>query len=176
MNGSWPLSFFGSRIFSGFTPAGKRGAPSIIFLAVALKFQIQITLHTITMAEAAAMVWSGTAVFITNSRRRYPQWTDMTSWCEGISTKAFAAFILGVAYTKWPLFWHNCNNYTAPLMNRGPSGRKHPPITRLFNSGDNLTIIDEPAPFQCARNRRYGTPRLSNDAAWLIAQLRHNVQ
>jgi len=59
-------------------------------------------------------------------------------------------------------------------MNRGPFGRNHSSITTLFDRSDDLTIIDEPFPFYPVRNRRYETPCLSNDAAWLIAQLRHN--
>jgi len=112
-NGSWPLSFFGSRIFCSGDSSGERGAPSIIFLAVSHTFQNFITLHTRTMAEKAAMVWSGTAAGITKIRRQRPQWTVMTSWCEGITAIALVAFILGVADTKWPLFWCKRNNSTA---------------------------------------------------------------
>ena len=79
VNGSWPLSFFGSRIFCSGDSSGERGAPSIIFLAVSHTFQNFITLHTRTMAEKAAMVWSGTAAGITKIRRQRPQWTVMTS-------------------------------------------------------------------------------------------------
>ena len=61
-----------------------------------------------------------------------------------------------------------------PLMNRGPFGHSHSSITILFDRSDDLTIIDEPFPFYPVRNRRYEIPWLSNDAALLIAQLRHN--
>jgi len=100
--------------WAGVTPAGERGAPSIIFLAVAHEFQILIILHTTTMAKAAAMVWSGSSVGITIIRRRWPQWPNTTSWCEGISAKALIAFILGITYTNWPLFWNKRNNCTPP--------------------------------------------------------------
>ncbi len=109
----------------------------------ATTFQSLITLHTKTMAETAAMVWSGTSAGITKCRRRCPQWTDMTSWREGISAKAPRAFVLGVAYPKWPLFCNQCNNCTAPLMNRGPFGHIHSSITTLFDRSDDGTIIDE---------------------------------
>ncbi len=51
--------FFGCGTFCVGHSSGERGSPSIIFLAVSLTFQILITSHTITMATAAAMVWSG---------------------------------------------------------------------------------------------------------------------
>ncbi len=146
-NGSGPYPFFGCGTFYRGRSSGERGSPSIIFLAVSHTFQILITSHTITMATAAAMVWSGTSAGITMSQRRCPQWTDMSSWCEGITVIALIAFILGVAYTKWPLFWCRCNNSTAPLMNSGPFGHSHSSITTLFDRSDDSAIGGKPAPF-----------------------------
>jgi len=123
------------------------------------------------MATAAAMVWSGSRVIIINCRRRRPHWTDVASWCQGITVITLVTFILGVVYTKWPLFWCRCNNSTAPLMNRGPSGRKHSPITSQFDRSDDETIVDEPAPFQSVRNRRHETAWLFNDAACMLSHI-----
>ncbi len=47
-------------------------------------FTRSYTLKTMTMVTTAAMLWSGTVVGTTIIRRRTPQWTNKTSWSEGI--------------------------------------------------------------------------------------------
>eukprot|EP00986_Skeletonema_menzelii_P002958 scaffold855_cov140-Skeletonema_menzelii.AAC.19 len=74
-----PFQFLEAAPPTGVALAGKRGAPSITFAAVSLIFQTPSSLHTKTMAMAAAMVWSGMSVGITNNRRQRPQRTNMSS-------------------------------------------------------------------------------------------------
>ena len=66
------------------------------------------------MVMAAAMVWSGMSVGITNNRQQRPHWTNVGALCEGFVVKALVAFDSGVAYTKRLLFDDVRNNYTAP--------------------------------------------------------------
>ena len=66
------------------------------------------------MVMAAAMVWSGMSVGITNNRQQRPHWTNVGALCEGFVVKALVAFYSCVAYTKRLLFDDVRNNYTAP--------------------------------------------------------------
>eukprot|EP00986_Skeletonema_menzelii_P009998 scaffold4692_cov63-Skeletonema_menzelii.AAC.1 len=73
---------------------------------------------------AAAMVWSGMSVGITNNREQRPHWTNVGSLCEGFVVKALVAFDSGVAYTKRLLF-DDTQQLHRPLSNNGPLAHEH---------------------------------------------------
>ena len=85
---------------------GEGGSP-LNYIRLGPRFLLALshehTLNTITMATAAAMVWSGTVVGTTINRRQTPQWTYMTLWCEGIFLEGLWTLFLGFLLRKWPL-------------------------------------------------------------------------
>ena len=111
---------------------GEGGSP-LNYIRLGPRFLLALShehiLNTITMATAAAMVWSGTVVGTTINRRQTPQWTYMTLWCEGIFLEGLWTLFLGFLLRKWPLLIKMRQLHRPPLQHM-----TFGPYTPVYNS------------------------------------------